>query len=102
MSHIAPRRGLWVDYALASYDVEAIAAQRDRAGRALVGNPANGGDVYPMLITRPWGDTPTSAVNGQVFLDGNDALWVTSRQQDENAAPGGQPPSPGRWGEAAR
>jgi hypothetical protein len=101
MSHIAPRRGLWVDYALASYDVEAIAARRGMSEGILNGNAANEGDVYPLLITRPWGDTPTSVCNGQVFLDGNDILWVTSRRQDENAAPGGQPPSPGYWSEAA-
>ena len=45
------------------------------------GNPASRGDIYPMLITRVWGDTETSHVNGQVFLDGNDCLWVTSVQQ---------------------
>lgn len=101
MSHIAPRRGLWVDYALASYDVEAIAAQREASGRVRGGNPVDTGDVYPMLITRPWGDTPTSAVNGQVFLDGNDSLWVTSRQQDEGAVGGGWGPTAGRWTEAA-
>jgi hypothetical protein len=31
-----------------------------------------------MLITRAWGDQPDSLVNGQVFLDGGDCLWVTS------------------------
>lgn len=43
-----------------------------------VGNKASAGDIFPMLITRVWGDTPESSVNGQVFLDGNDSLWVTS------------------------
>jgi hypothetical protein len=42
------------------------------------GNEVSEGDVYPMVITRVWGDTPASSVNGQVFLDGNDLLWVTS------------------------
>lgn len=45
------------------------------------------GDKYPMMITRVWGDpepgkpssaTPDTQVNGQVFLDGNDTIWVTS------------------------
>ncbi|MCZ4066445.1 hypothetical protein O1W71_02025 [Microbacterium sp. H37-C3] len=39
------------------------------------GNPAAAGDVLPMLIVRVWND---EVVNGQVFLDGNDSLWVTS------------------------
>jgi len=46
--------------------------------QAHIGNDAQEGHTYPMLITRVWGDAPTSAVNGQVFLDGNDVLWVTS------------------------
>lgn len=46
--------------------------------QAHIGNGVKEGDTYPMLITRVWGDTPTSAVNGQVFLDGNDVLWATS------------------------
>jgi hypothetical protein len=50
-----------------------------------VGSKANEGDVYPLLITRLWTDEPgeQSAVNGQVFLDGNDSLWVTSAQQGD-------------------
>ncbi len=46
--------------------------------QAHIGNEAAEGDTYPMLIVRCWGDTETSAVNGQVFLDGNDVLWATS------------------------
>jgi len=46
--------------------------------QAHIGNEAHEGDTYPMLIVRCWGDTPTSCVNGQVFLDGTDVLWVTS------------------------
>lgn len=54
------------------------------------GNPAHGGDVYPLLITRLWADEPTedTCVNGQVFLDGNDSLWVTSAKQGTE---------PGQW-----
>lgn len=43
-----------------------------------VGNKAKAGDVLPMTIVRAWGNQPTSSVNGQVMLDGNDTLWVTS------------------------
>jgi hypothetical protein len=46
--------------------------------QAHIGNEASEGQTYPMLITRAWGNTPDSAVNGQVFLDGNDVLWATS------------------------
>lgn len=46
--------------------------------QAHIGNDAKEGDIFPMLITRVWGDTPTCAVNGQAYLDGNDVLWVTS------------------------
>jgi hypothetical protein len=46
--------------------------------QAHIGNTASEGDTFPMLITRVCGDTPSSAVNGQAFLDGNDVLWVTS------------------------
>jgi hypothetical protein len=35
--------------------------------------------IFPMIIVRTWGDTPESAVQGQVLLDGNDTYWATSR-----------------------
>ena len=47
--------------------------------QAHIGNEVTEGDTFPMLITRVWGSDPTSAVNGQVFLDGNDVFWATSR-----------------------
>ena len=46
--------------------------------QAHIGNEAKEGQVFPMMITRVWGDTPSAAVNGQAYLDGNDVLWVTS------------------------
>ena len=46
--------------------------------QAHIGNEVSEGDTFPMMVVRIWGDTPTSAVNGQVFLDGNDVLWATS------------------------
>lgn len=46
--------------------------------QAHIGNDVKAGNVYPMLIVAVWGDTETSAVNGQVFLDGNDVFWATS------------------------
>ena len=46
--------------------------------QAHIGNDVREGDTYPMLIVKCWGDTETSSVNGQVFLDGNDVFWATS------------------------
>ncbi len=40
-----------------------------------VGNEAKEGQVLPMTIVAVWSDT---CINGKVFLDGNDDLWVTS------------------------
>ncbi len=46
--------------------------------QAHIGNEAKPGQVFPMLIVQVWGPSPTSAVNGQVFLDGNDVFWALS------------------------
>lgn len=73
-----PTIGRIVHYKLSVGDVEVIAAERAKSGGALHGNPVEAGQVYPMMITRVWGDQPMSAVNGQVLLDGNHSLWVTS------------------------
>lgn len=43
-----------------------------------VGNWATAGDEFPMLVVRVWDDPTGQVYNGQVFLDGNDVLWVTS------------------------
>ncbi len=83
--------GQIVTYTLTEDDAAAINARRADATRNMdrhqaqaqgvlvhVGNTAYQGDRYPMLVVRTWGEDDTSAVNGQVFLDGNDTLWVTS------------------------
>lgn len=59
------------------------------------GNVVAEGDVYPMIITRAWYATEDSPVNGQVLLDGNDTLWVTSRNQDLDVD--GDMPASGKW-----
>lgn len=51
--------------------------------QAHIGNDAKEGDTHPMLIVKTWGGNPDSAVNGQVFLDGNDVFWATSRTVGE-------------------
>jgi hypothetical protein len=84
----APAVGDVVLYTLSDGNAQAINARRADATRNVTaatdgsqiytGNRVFAGDVYPMVITRVWGATPLSAVNGQVLLDGNDVLWATS------------------------
>jgi len=104
MSTIIPTIGRIVHYTLSGADAEQINRRRDDAERwrlaqrkrtldgaspevtgsqKHIGNRAEAGQVYPMLIVRTWGSTPESVVNGQVFLDGNDVLWVTSVGQGD-------------------
>lgn len=89
-----PSIGRTVHYTLSEQDAAGINKRRkdaqnlNAAGVTLAsqglgpqihtGNAVKEGDVFPMVITRVWGDQPESAVNGQVFLDGNDTLWATS------------------------
>lgn len=93
---MVPTPGRIVHYRLSEADAAAVNKRRQDANRCArkhlddadgtiihTGNPAKAGDIYPMIITRVWTDTPTEAdcVQGQVFLDGNDTLWTTSVQQ---------------------
>jgi hypothetical protein len=63
-------------------------AERAKAGtwsvgaQAHIGNEVREGQVLPMVVVAIFspGD-PQGIVNGQVFLDGNDQLWVTSAHQ---------------------
>ena len=57
--------------------------REERPGfQAHVGGPVNGGVNVPMIVT----DFSGHFVNGQVFLDGNDSLWVT--EVEEGIQPG--------------
>lgn len=47
-----------------------------------IGNEAHEGDVLPMLVVAEHG---SGYVNGQVFLDGTDTLWVTSVRSGRKA-----------------
>lgn len=91
-----PSIGRIVEYTLSDSDAAQINRRRadasanikagtvGKTGFALhIGNGVLEGEKYPLLITRVWGDRPSSAVNGQVMLDGNDTLWVTSVAQGE-------------------
>ena len=85
-----PTQGRIVAYKLTAHDADTINkrrtdlhasefAQQNTGGQCHVGNGVTAGDVYPLVITRVWSPLPGGAVNGQVLLDGNDTLWVTSR-----------------------
>lgn len=73
-----PSIGRIVHYTLTQPDADQINRQR-ADGTPHTGNHAQEGDVYPAMIVRIFGETPESAVNLQVFLDGNDTFWATSR-----------------------
>jgi hypothetical protein len=85
-----PSIGRIVHYALGEHD--ALAINRRRADSSVhmaehrenangvqihIGNLVQTGDAYPLVITRVWNTDP-GTVNGQLLLDGNDTLWVTS------------------------
>lgn len=91
-----PQVGDHVLYCVTDEDATHVNDLRARAHRSLGFHRENGshqhegntvvpGDVFPMDIVRVFDDpaTPDSLVNGQVHLDGNDTLWVTSRGQGE-------------------
>lgn len=73
-----PTVGRVVLYTLSDQDAQRVAEARHASPATRTGNRAEAGQVYPMVIVRAWGDQPHSAVNGQVLLDGDDTLWVTS------------------------
>ena len=89
-----PSIGRIVHYVLNQQDVEQIERRRVRnAGRgpnwpagaqAHVGNPVSVGERVPMIICVVWPNEhgPNfDGVNGQVILDGNDSLWITSAKE---------------------
>jgi len=89
-----PTPGRIVEYTLTEQDVDQITRRRHDAmhsdiaeqksgAQVHVGNAVQAGDTYPLVITRTWGSAEGSAVNGQVLLDGNDTLWVTSVSQGD-------------------
>ena len=77
-----PSIGLIVHYTLNQQDADEINRRRTDSF-VLAGNQAREGDVYPAMIVRVFGETPESAVNLQVFLDGTDTFWATSRTVGE-------------------
>lgn len=94
--------GRIVIYALTEEDVVAIEVHRAKCeqvdhrtdyvlARCAQGNPVHAGQMFPLVVTAVFSP---QTVNGQVLLDGNDTLWVTSREFDEDAF---QYPSLGKW-----
>jgi hypothetical protein len=88
-----PTVGRIVHYTLTAADAEAIVWYRSGDAPTRWGNVPREGDILPMLIVKTWGDTEGAEVNGQVFLDGNDTFWATSRTEGEG---------PGHWSEPPR
>ena len=91
MTEIIPTIGRIVLYKFSDYTAGQVNRRRADAKEKMawhaaiksgaqvhVGNEVLAGDIFPMIITRVWGDTTTSSVNGSVFLDGNDIFWATS------------------------
>ena len=59
--------------------------------QAHIGNSAFAGEEFPLVIVRIWPNEFGSGIpgiNGQVLLDGNDVLWVSSA---------GEGPENGQW-----
>jgi hypothetical protein len=97
-----------VFYCLTAEDAEAINRRRttgssiaDRikedkwplGAQAHIGNEAAEGQVYPAMVVRDWDpNAPDPMVNLQVFLDGNDTYWATSRHESQNCET-----VPGKW-----
>ena len=84
---MTPTIGRIVHYTLNGADVSMISGSASHSR-----NPVSAGQVYPAMIVRTWGDTPDSAVNLQVFLDGDGSYWATSRQCGEGEGHWAWPP----------
>jgi hypothetical protein len=72
-----------------------------RGAQAHIGNAAKEGAQYAAMVVEDWkqhgeasgaGVPDNPGVNLQVFLDGNDVFWATSRKED-----GSKSPAPGTW-----
>lgn len=63
--------------------------------QAHIGNSASEGDVVPLIVVKVWPNEygeGVPGVNGQAFLDGNDALWVTSAKEGTEPGTWAWPP----------
>lgn len=95
-----PTIGRIVHYVLTAEQAEQINQRRcamthdpswPSGAQAHVGNHASAGDELPLVITCVWpdeGGEGVDGVNGQVLLDGNDQLWITSALPSSGPVPG--------------
>jgi hypothetical protein len=72
-----PTIGRIVHYTLSDYDAKEISSRRNEKGTP-DGNFVERGQTYPAMIVRTFGG---DHVNLQVFLDGTDTYWATSRSE---------------------
>lgn len=91
--------GRIVHYVLTADDAGAVNRRRQHysayqseswpgGAQAHSGNHVNEGEHVPTVVTVAWENESNNGINGQVLLDGNDSLWVTSVQEGE---------APGTW-----
>ena len=87
--------GRVVHYCMSEGDCADVKHQRLLNGQTtnggMVGNEPHPGSVYPAIAVAWWS---ASGANLQVFLDGPDTYWATSRLIDESV---GDEPSPSSW-----
>ena len=84
-----PALGQIVRYRLTEADAAGMNKRRSDSAACNAGHTGNAlaeGQVFPAMVVRIWDTSP--AVNLQVFLDGNDCLWVTYAVEGDE---------PGRW-----
>lgn len=62
---------------------------QDTGYMAHYGNQMQAGDILPLVIVKVW---PTGPINGQVLLDGNDNIWVTSVTEGDEEGHWSWPP----------
>lgn len=94
-----PTIGRIVHYSLTAADAEKINRSRIHTYDKMdlhVGNEVKEGQVFPLMITAVWGDKDDSAFNGQLFLDGNDVVWITSTSVGEGPSKCAWPKIDGR------
>lgn len=92
-----PTIGRIVHYTLSEYDADAIMQRRAAGGTVsdmaaaggTVANMVAAGQTYPAMVVRTFGG---DAANLQVFLDGNDTYWATSRTEGDQPGTWAWPP----------
>lgn len=75
-----PTQARMVLYTLCEYDVQQINARRASVPGWCPWNPVEAGQAYPAMVVRTFGGP---VANLQVFLDGVDTYWATSRGKGE-------------------